>query len=144
MNASRRGRPRAFDDEAVLDQAMQVFAVKGFSATSLDDLVGATGLNRPSLYNAFDAIRAMTPRPDNVLLITDGLPTQGKSRPSKTKVTNEERIEHFNDAVKRLPKGVPVNTILFPMEGDAFAAAGYWELAVQSKGAFITPSRDWP
>ncbi|MCB1747573.1 MAG: TetR/AcrR family transcriptional regulator [Gammaproteobacteria bacterium] len=53
MNASRRGRPRAFDDEAVLDQAMQVFAVKGFSATSLDDLVGATGLNRPSLYNAF-------------------------------------------------------------------------------------------
>ncbi|MCB1736443.1 MAG: VWA domain-containing protein [Gammaproteobacteria bacterium] len=97
-----------------------------------------------SLYNAFDAVRDMTPQPDNVLLITDGLPTQGKSRPSKTKVTNEERIEHFNDAVKRLPKGVPVNTILFPMEGDAFAAAGYWELAVQSKGAFITPSRDWP
>lgn len=32
---------------------MAVFAVKGFSATSLDDLVTATGLNRPSLYNAF-------------------------------------------------------------------------------------------
>ncbi|MCB1737464.1 MAG: hypothetical protein KDI42_05015 [Gammaproteobacteria bacterium] len=86
----------------------------------------------------------MTPRPDNVLLITDGLPTQGKSKPGKNKVTNEERIEHFNQAVKHLPKGIPVNTLLFPMEGDAFAAAAYWELAVQTQGAFVTPSRDWP
>lgn len=97
-----------------------------------------------SLYNAFEAIRDMNPKPDNVLLLTDGLPTQGKSKPKDSKVTNEERIEHFNDAVKRLPKGIPINTILFPMEGDAFAAGGYWELAVQTNGSFITPSRDWP
>lgn len=47
------GRPRAFDPSTVLDQATEVFWRHGFRATSLDDLVAATGLNRPSLYGAF-------------------------------------------------------------------------------------------
>ena len=48
-----RGRPRGFDPEVALDKARRVFLEKGFSATSLDDLATATGLNRPSLYAAF-------------------------------------------------------------------------------------------
>ncbi|RFB05188.1 TetR/AcrR family transcriptional regulator [Parvularcula marina] len=48
-----RGRPRKFDEKAVLDAALEVFRRQGFSATSLDDLTAATGLNRPSLYGAF-------------------------------------------------------------------------------------------
>ena len=55
----RRGRPRAFDPEAVLTQAMDVFWKDGFAATSLDDLSAATGLNRPSLYGAFGDKRAL-------------------------------------------------------------------------------------
>jgi len=47
------GRPRAFDTTTVLDQATEVFWRLGFRATSLDHLVAATGLNRPSLYGAF-------------------------------------------------------------------------------------------
>jgi AcrR family transcriptional regulator len=49
----QRGRPRSFDADAVLDKARAVFWNLGYAATSLDDLAGATGLNRPSLYGAF-------------------------------------------------------------------------------------------
>ncbi len=48
-----RGRPRKFDETQAVAAAMNVFWKKGFSATSLDDLSEATGINRPSLYNAF-------------------------------------------------------------------------------------------
>src|SRR5678816_734398 len=49
----RRGRPRSFDEGEVLEKARAVFWDLGYSATSLDDIVRATGLNRPSLYGAF-------------------------------------------------------------------------------------------
>src|SRR5579871_1001779 len=55
----RRGRPRAFEAETALTQAMDVFWKDGFAATSLDDLSAATGLNRPSLYGAFGDKRAL-------------------------------------------------------------------------------------
>ncbi len=55
----RRGRPRAFEPEAALGQAMDIFWKDGFAATSLDDLSAATGLNRPSLYGAFGDKRAL-------------------------------------------------------------------------------------
>jgi AcrR family transcriptional regulator len=55
----RRGRPRAFDPDAALTQAMDVFWKEGWAATSLDDLSEATGLNRPSLYGAFGDKRAL-------------------------------------------------------------------------------------
>ncbi len=55
----RRGRPRAFEPETALVQAMDVFWGHGFAATSLDDVSVATGLNRPSLYGAFGDKRAL-------------------------------------------------------------------------------------
>ena len=48
-----RGRPRAYDAEAALGMARDAFWSAGYSATSLDDLSAATGMNRPSLYAAF-------------------------------------------------------------------------------------------
>ena len=48
-----RGRPRQYDEEIALQAAGQVFWTKGFSATSLDDLSAAMGMNRPSIYRAF-------------------------------------------------------------------------------------------
>ena len=54
-----RGRPRNFDENRVLTAALEVFRIQGFSATSLDDLTAATGLNRPSLYGAFGNKQAL-------------------------------------------------------------------------------------
>lgn len=50
---ARRGRPRQFDYEEVLDAALRTFWRRGFAGTSVDDLTEAMGLNRPSLYAAF-------------------------------------------------------------------------------------------
>ena len=48
-----RGRPRSFDRDQALQQAMEVFWKKGFEATSIADLTEAMGINPPSLYAAF-------------------------------------------------------------------------------------------
>jgi TetR/AcrR family transcriptional repressor of nem operon len=46
-------RPRSFNPDEALDLARDVFWRKGFQGTSLDDITGATGLAKPSLYAAF-------------------------------------------------------------------------------------------
>src|SRR4051812_4827411 len=53
VSPKRRGRPRAYEPEAALGKALDLFRKGGFAATSLDDLSAATGMNRPSLYGAF-------------------------------------------------------------------------------------------
>lgn len=53
------GRPRGFDPDAVLRTVADRFRDGGFSATSLDDLVRATRINRPSLYAAFGDKRGL-------------------------------------------------------------------------------------
>jgi len=97
-----------------------------------------------SLYHAFTAAKALSPPPDNILLLTDGLPTQGRAKPVSTTVSADKRLDHFEQAAKVLNGKIPVNTILLPMEGDAWAAAAFWALAINSQGSFMTPSRDWP
>jgi len=97
-----------------------------------------------SLTNGFGAIADFENRPDNVFLLTDGLPTQGKKPPRRYMVSGEQRRKHFMAAIKEFPRGVPLNTILFPMEGDPEAAALFWQTALNTDGAFIAPSRDWP
>jgi TetR/AcrR family transcriptional repressor of nem operon len=46
-------RPREFDLDTVLHQAMLRFWERGYRATSVEDLVKATGVNPGSLYGAF-------------------------------------------------------------------------------------------
>jgi TetR/AcrR family transcriptional repressor of nem operon len=46
-------RPKSFDEEAVLDQAIELFWERGYEGTSLADLETHLGLGRQSLYNTF-------------------------------------------------------------------------------------------
>lgn len=48
-----RGRPREFDLDHALDQAVKVFSERGYHGTSISDLTAATGLAQGSLYKAF-------------------------------------------------------------------------------------------
>jgi hypothetical protein len=98
-----------------------------------------------SLYNVFDAVDKMDPKPDNVYLLTDGLPTQGKNAPGSEKMVNpRSRLKYYDQALSRLPPKVPVNVLMFPMDGDPDAAGFLWRLAIDSRGSFMTPSEDWP
>ncbi|MEV6532226.1 TetR/AcrR family transcriptional regulator [Streptomyces sp. NPDC051639] len=47
------GRPRRFDEAQVLHNAREQFWNRGYTATSMDDLMAATGLGKGSLYGAF-------------------------------------------------------------------------------------------
>ena len=111
---------------------------------AVNNLRGKVPQKGTSLINAFEAIQNLDPTPDNIFLLTDGLPTQGKRTPSReTMVRPEQRAKYFNQALRALPP-TPVNVLLFPMDGDPFAAEAYWSLAIRSKGSFMAPSQDWP
>lgn len=48
-----RGRPTIYDNKDVLEKAQKVFWTKGFTATSLEDILEAMGIGSGSFYNAF-------------------------------------------------------------------------------------------
>jgi TetR/AcrR family transcriptional repressor of nem operon len=52
-------RPKAYDEAAMLDRVMEVFWARGYDGTSIQDLVGKTGVNRGSLYGAYPDKRAL-------------------------------------------------------------------------------------
>ena len=126
-----RGKWLATGDNSVIEKAIR----------SVEALIPAKGT---SLYQAFASISELKPQPDNLIILTDGLPTQGKSKPILSKVSAKKRLRHFENAATLLPSGLPVNTILMPMEGDVFAPVAFWKLAISTQGSFLTPSRDWP
>ena len=97
-----------------------------------------------SMVNAFLAIRSMNPAPDQVILITDGLPTQGSVPPSRKFINGRDREKLFDDAVKIMDRDTPMDIVLLPMKGDPGAAFAFWTLARRTKGSYVIPSRDWP
>jgi len=120
----------------VADRDQLNAVVEGINST-----VPQAGTNMAQM---FEAVAQMSPLPDNIFLITDGLPTLGNGRNTDALVTPNQRLDLFNDAIEELPNNIPVNIILLPLEGDPSAAAAYWQLAQYTRGSLITPSKDWP
>ncbi len=121
----------------------------GSDAQALSDVI--TNLRRTvpadgtSLENAFTLMNTLSPAPDNVFIITDGLPTQGATPPTLRKtIDGDGRLKLFERALGKYPSRVPANVILLPMEGDPAAASAFWTLARRTNGAFLMPARDWP
>jgi TetR/AcrR family transcriptional regulator, transcriptional repressor for nem operon len=52
-------RPKSFDEDAVLAQAVELFRARGYEATSIADLEAHLGLGRQSLYNTFGDKQAL-------------------------------------------------------------------------------------
>jgi hypothetical protein len=107
----------------------------------LENTIPTDGTNLETLFNA---VANMSPLPDNVYLITDGLPTLGSRAANGGTISGRDRERLFEAAVRDLPKGVPVNVIMLPLEGDPMAASLYWQLAISTSGSFLNPSTDWP
>lgn len=108
---------------------------------AVKDIIPADGTN---LARVFQAAAQLSPPPDNIYLITDGLPTLSNTPSNATLVTPQRRLELFDDAIEYLPNRTPVNVILLPLEGDPSASAAYWQLAQMTRGSFLSPARDWP
>jgi TetR/AcrR family transcriptional repressor of nem operon len=53
------GRPKQFDPDVAVEQAMLVFWRKGYGATTPQDLVEALGIGKGSLYHAFGSKHAL-------------------------------------------------------------------------------------
>jgi len=56
------GRPKGFEPDAVIAQAMETFWSKGYTDTSPADLVEATGVAKGSLYHSFGSKRQLFDR----------------------------------------------------------------------------------
>ena len=97
-----------------------------------------------SLVNAFLSVRTMQPEPDQIILITDGLPTQGSVPAARKFINSRDREKLFDDAMKIMERKLPIDVVLLPMKGDPLAAHAYWRLARRSSGSYVIPSRDWP
>ena len=52
-------RVREFNEDQVLDAAMHLFWAKGYPGTSMHDIVDATGLQGPRIYNAYGNKRGL-------------------------------------------------------------------------------------
>ena len=97
-----------------------------------------------NLLRAIESIKTLSPVPDNVILLTDGLPTQGQSPARGGTISAKQRLKLFNKAFEELSRGIPVNVLLYPMEGDPMAASAFWQLAMATRGSFMSLSEDWP
>ena len=98
-------RPKAFDREKVQIQALQLFWRKGYTATSIEDLVEALHLSRSSLYDTFG---------DKRTLFLDALKLYSKGVLS--------RVEH---ALKESPSGVDgIRTLLNELTASVGSESG--------------------
>ena len=119
------------DDNTQLDEAVRV-------------LRGTVPENGTNMRAAFEAARQLDPRPDNIMLLVDGLPTMDEPTTSRRSISGRQRVRLFSEAVRQLPGNVPVNILLYPLVGDYEAPIIYWSLAYDSGGSLLSVSRDWP
>jgi hypothetical protein len=100
--------------------------------------------NGTNMKAALAVVRTLSPLPDNIILLVDGLPTMDEPTTNSQTINGRDRLRLYNNALRELPSGVPVNVFLYPLEGDYEAPIVYWVLAYRSGGSFISVSKDWP
>lgn len=112
-----------------------------------------TGLAPTGGTNLESAVRMalnLNPRPTDIYIVTDGLPTQGSASCARRQsITPKCRISLLSNVSNHLnrtfPGGrVPINTILLPMTGDPDALPQFWGWANATKGVVLSPSEKWP
>jgi len=122
--------------------------LKADDATQLDEAIRrlrrTVPKNGTNMQAAYEVASKLTPRPDNIILLVDGLPTMDAPETSRRTISGNERVKLHDRAIRELPRGIPVNVLLFPMEGDYDAAMKYWLLSYASGGSFMSISKDWP
>ena len=133
----------------MLEHRMMPTAVRLTNSRTLEGIavpynsLSVTLRDRPRPYKERIEPRSMQ-WDDNVVMLIDGLPTMNSPTAERGMVSGQERLKYFLEAEREIPRGVPVNVLLYPMEGDYQASIAYWVLAWGTGGAFMSISKDWP
>lgn len=112
------------------------------------------------LRTALSAVAAITPTPAQVIVITDGYPTLPgnsilgrlggcpRARAGQVPLVSPRcRKSVFDQALRanrRELRGVRIDVVLYPLEGDSNSVLGYWELATSHGGRLLSPVPGWP
>jgi len=102
------------DDSTQLDEAIRV----------LRRTVPEKGTN---MLAAWQVAATLSPPPDNIILLVDGLPTMDAPTTTQNTVSGRERSRMHFRALR-----------------EHEAPIHYWVLANRTGGSFISVSRDWP
>ena len=115
----------------------------------IDNLLPEGGTNLPL---AIEKLNELSPRPTNIYLITDGLPT--KAHPNKgrvrgcgrspNKVSGKCRESIFAQAISLLKLRARVDVFLLPMEGDPQAAPKFFSWVKPRRGRLMSVAQGWP
>ena len=138
-----------YNDEAVpVIKGSEGLWLKADDNTQLDEAIRVLRRTPPengtNMLAAYEVAANLSPRPDNIILLADGLPTMEGADENRATVNGRDRQRMHETAIRALPSGIPVNVFLYPLEGDYDAPILYWILAYRSGGSFISVSRDWP
>lgn len=93
-------RPRQFDPDRALDQAMELFWERGYEATSVQDLLDRLGINRFSLYATFGSKRRLFLRALD--RYRDGVATEWLGRLEAPDAGLDDVRAYFHATVRRL------------------------------------------
>lgn len=113
------------------------------------------------LKSALILASELRPKPVQIILITDGLPTlPGRTSLSRFSpcpktvpagraplLSPECRQRVMDDALsmgKRLLRNTRIDSILFPLEGDSNSIDGYWKFTREFGGRVLSPYAGWP
>ena len=120
----------------------------------INEIANLVPTGATNLESALRALSKLNPRPTDIYLITDGLPTQSVSSPGATSrcrrkaktVSGRCRIKLFEVSVsKSSPRDIKkVSVILLPLEGDPDAAPLYWNWTASTGGMMLIPAVGWP
>ena len=123
----------------------------------MQDLNTLTPEGGTNLQKGLNAINQYAP--DNLYVITDGLPTKGESQyrslnpfakcssltGNAQTISGECRVRLFQQTVRESSRpGTQVDVILLPLEGDPDAVNQYWVWAATTGGLMISPASNWP
>ncbi len=93
------GRPRAFEDDDVVERAMEAFWIHGYANTSPAQLAECTGIAKGSLYNAFGSKRELFERAlDRYDRMGAEMTTDFMSRPGSTREVIGDYLRNLADS----------------------------------------------
>ena len=117
--------------------------------SELDAPVDALRASHPqgptSLHAAFNAMKMLEPKPDNIFLLTDGLPTMGEVMPTRAGVSGR-RARRTNSIARcgSCPSACPSTRCCSRWKATRRRRRPIGSLAMRTGGSMLAPSEDWP